>query len=131
MTERNLTCEEQIQGELANTESWLNKSYELIDAANEAGDYRREEELLEEIEPYGADVKHVLTLTLSGGGPASWLEVELEKGPRGFQVASVIYHFADWFDHAERAIIDTQAPGMWRLAKYYAEQAEWLIQANN
>lgn len=118
------TCEERITEELDNTEWWLAERYELIDAANQADDWKRQDELREEIEPYAVDVKHVLKLELSGGGPASWLEVGLEKERWGVTVVSVTYHFADWFDHAERDVSETEAPDMWRLAEYYAESAE-------
>lgn len=123
------SCEERIKEELHGTEQWLSERYNLIDAANDAGD-RQQDELREEIEPYAVDVKYVLKLELSGGGSASWLEVELDKGRQGFRVASVVYHFADWFDHAGYAVLEAEAPGMWRLAEYYAEQAEWTLGAN-
>jgi hypothetical protein len=37
------------------------------------------------------------------------------------------YHFADWFDHAERAINEGSNPALSRVADEYAERAEaWL-----
>ncbi len=117
------TCEERIRDELASIEDWLSKTYRKIDKATQAGDAVREDELREEIEVYGVDVKRVMKLTLSGGGPASWLEVYLDDSSRWPEVETVIYHFADWFDHAEREVSESEAPGMWRLAEYYAEVA--------
>jgi hypothetical protein len=118
------TCEERIPDELTSTEDWLSRTYRKIDKANEGGDYQREEELREEIEVYGVEVKRVMWLTLSGGGPASWLEVHLDDSGRWPVVEKVIYHFADWFDHAEREVSESEAPGMWRLAEYYAGVVE-------
>lgn len=111
------TCNQRIDQELTRTEDWLTNQYHLIDAANEAGDDEREDELREQIEPY-------MELTLSGGGPSSWLEVTLDRGQRGFEATSVVYHFANWFDHAQREVTKHEAPGIWRLAEYYAESAE-------
>jgi hypothetical protein len=44
MSNRSLTCKEMIHDELISTENWLSKTYGQIDAANEAGDYSREDE---------------------------------------------------------------------------------------
>jgi hypothetical protein len=38
----------------------------------------------------------------------------------------VTYHYADWFDHAERAVTEYEAPALWRLAAYHAEMADSL-----
>lgn len=130
MTDRKASCEERIAGELTNTEEWLSRTYRQIDKANERGETAREEELREEIEVYGVTVTRVMRLTLSGGGPASWLEVHMDDSGRWPEVERVIYHFADWFDHAEREVTETEAPGMWRLAEYYGELADDIYSAS-
>jgi len=117
------TCEERIADDLTSTENWLSKTYRQIDKAEKAGNHERGDELREEIEAYGISVKRVMRLELSGGGPASWLEVHFDDSNRWPEVETVIYHFADWFDHAEREVSESEAPGMWRLAEYYAEVA--------
>jgi hypothetical protein len=123
MSTRTRPCSERIGESLAQTEEWFAKKYRQIDKASRKDDYEREDALREEIEPYGVSFKRVMTLTLSGGGPSSWLEVELCQESWGFSVAGVAYHFADWFDHAERDVSEHEAPGLWRLAEYYADVA--------
>lgn len=127
------TCEQRIHEELTTTEQWLTETYAKIDKASEEGNDSLAEELREEIAPYySAAIKYVMTLELSGGGPSSWLDVELAKARYGFQAVSVIYHFANWFDHAERDVTEQEAPGLWRLAKVHADSAGWwLISTNN
>lgn len=44
--------------------------------------------------------KKVVRIDLSTGGPADWIEVWYE----GDEISEMVYHFADWFDHAERKI---------------------------
>jgi hypothetical protein len=118
------TCEERIGEELNHTEAWLSETYRKIDKAEDAGDHAREDELREEVQPYSVSVTSIMKLELSGGGPASWLEVHLDDSGSWPEVVTVIYHFADWFDHAEREVSANEAPGMWRLAEYYAECAD-------
>jgi hypothetical protein len=124
---KNATCEERIAEELASTESWLSETYQKIDKASNAGDYTTEEGLREEVEPYGVSATLVMKLELAGGGPAAWLEVELDRSRWGFEPGRVVYHFADWFDHAERQVSEREAPGMWRMAECHAEFAEDLM----
>lgn len=131
MTDRNTTCAQRIENELANTEQWLSESYKKIDEASENNDDNLAEQLQEEIEPCSVGLTYTLKLELSGGGPSSWLEVELEKTHWSFEPVQVVYHFADWFDHDEREVTQTQAPGMWRLAQHHAELAEYLIEQRN
>jgi hypothetical protein len=83
MSDGKRSCEERIADELAQTEDWLAKTYLKIDEANDKGDDALEDQLREEIEPYGASLTYMLRLELSGGGPASWLEVGLDKATWG------------------------------------------------
>jgi hypothetical protein len=66
----------------------------------------------------------VMRIMFSWGGPSDWIEVELEKVDRWFEVTSVVYHYADWFDHAKRKLTQQQAPALWRLAEYYGEDPD-------
>jgi hypothetical protein len=121
------TCEQRIDSELQKTESWLSDQYKKIDAAYEANEQARAEELDEEIQPYGVSISYTMTLELAGGGPSEWLAVELSRVRYGFDVSSIVYHYA-WGDHAEREVTQSQAPGMWRLAEYHAEYGASLIE---
>ncbi|MDQ0776338.1 hypothetical protein QF026_004804 [Streptomyces aurantiacus] len=121
-TERHQSCEARIAEELKSADDYIADTYRKMDRASEAGNYREQEELEESITPYAAEVVRTLRLTLSGGGPASWLDIELERGTN--EPVRVEYHFADWFDHAQTPVTEDEAPGLWRLAEYYAEVVE-------
>lgn len=38
---------------------------------------------------------------MSTGGPADYLEVHVDSDN---EITSIVYHFADWFDHAEQEL---------------------------
>lgn len=117
---RRMTCEERIAGELAETERSVSGLWQRIGEAAQRGDGQAEEEAREELAPLSLETKRVLKVLFSWGGPSDWLEAELD----GYEVVSLTYHFADWFDHAERDVSEHAAPGLWRLAAFYAEYAE-------
>jgi hypothetical protein len=63
----------------------------------------------QELQPLGLEVRPVVSVQLSWGGSADWLEIELENDS-GHDIRQVTYHFADWFDHAEREVTVQDAP---------------------
>lgn len=121
MTDRERSCQARIAEELKNANAYIADTYQEMDRANKAEDYQKQEELEEGITPYGVSVVRTVRLVLSGGGPSSWLDVELEHETN--EPAQVTYHFADWFDHAEMLVAQEEAPGLWRMAEQYAEIA--------
>jgi hypothetical protein len=71
-------------------------------------------ELMQEY-PLGVSAQTVFRVELSTGGPADWLEVicsgdtpNYEPAGDGehYEVERIVYHFADWFDHAEVELRD-------------------------
>lgn len=62
--------------------------------------------------PLGVSSYTAFRIDLSTGGPGDWLEVvcnhdgsmlrRLDDGP--YEVERIVYHFVDWFDHAERQL---------------------------
>lgn len=51
--------------------------------------------------PLAISIRHTLRVDLSTGGPGDWFEVDIEPVNHGWQTCgNVVYHFADWFDHA-------------------------------
>lgn len=48
----------------------------------------------------GVSERCVIRFDMSTGGPADWLEIIVN----GNTVERVVYHFADWFDHAEEDV---------------------------
>lgn len=57
-----------------------------------------------------------MRVELSTGGPADYLTCELD--PEDRTVSDVVYHFADWFDHAARPVHDGP---LVNLCNYFAE----------
>jgi hypothetical protein len=117
VTGRQLTCEERVDDELVKTEARYSNLWYQLDEAVERGDDSAEEQCRDELEPLNLETKRVLKLMFSWGGPSAWIEAELD----GSSVVSLTYHFADWFDYAERDVSESEAPALWRLAEYYAE----------
>lgn len=64
--------------------------------------------------PLGVSAQTVFRIELSTGGPADWLEVvctgdtpccePTSDGGEHYEVERIVYHFADWGDHAERTL---------------------------
>lgn len=86
------SCEQRIAD---NLDCRLADFEELLTTAEES-DYER---LRDYPLDYSQRTVHVIELRLDG--PADWLEVfegddEIER---------IVYHFEDWFDHAERTVV--------------------------
>lgn len=61
--------------------------------------------------PLGVSSYTTFRVDLSTGGPGDWLEVicsggapAYEGGGDAYEIDRIVYHFADWFDHAEREL---------------------------
>lgn len=61
--------------------------------------------------PLGVSAQTVFRVELSTGGPADWLEIvctgdtpAYEAGGEPYEIERIVYHFADWGDHAERTL---------------------------
>lgn len=51
--------------------------------------------------PLAVTTLRVVRIDLSTGGPGDWFEVFVDENN---DVTSIVYHFNDWFDHAERTL---------------------------
>ena len=82
---------------------------DLADAGTWA-DQELEEARTEERYNYAlaAEVRYVVRVDLSTGGPADWLEFHYSDQSDA-EPDRVVYHFADWFDHASRVLDDDEA----------------------
>jgi hypothetical protein len=96
---RQPTCEERINehmaGRLADFDTMLRRggpdeAWDDIDAPGRLSEY-----------PLAATVRYAVRVELSTGGPADYLEYIVDGDG---SVSRATYHFADWFDHAERAL---------------------------
>jgi homoserine kinase len=76
------------------------------------------EEALRELSDFPAHIESfkVIKITLSGGGPADWIEVKTDN--TGY-ILGMEYHYADWYDHAERKISENSY--LWDFAAQIAE----------
>jgi hypothetical protein len=82
-----------------------------------AADTEYNEESLMEF-PLGFSVMKVIKIELSTGGPADYLEVFIDPQYTD-TIVRVVYHFADWFDHAQMDVNDNDP--LWEFAQYYCE----------
>lgn len=134
---RDQKCEDRIAEAMRRREGWIKGHYDLLagyfntddaraireelnmdDFGADAKDDERAYESLNEL-PLGYSIKAVVRIELSTGGPGDWLEVVGEHGRHGFEVETVTYHYADWFDHAERPVDEGSA--LWQYAESFVE----------
>lgn len=99
---RQKSCEERIQAQLdyqlGDMREFLEK-YERASQLN-ADDALEDLETRRYEEPISYDKYTVHKIMFSWGGPADWFEVwETDEG-----ITRIVYHFSDWFDHAEREL---------------------------
>ena len=117
-TVKELNCAERIADQLASEERNLGDIYKVLDGesepAGEASETQTIDEAYSELYNYalGIDTIKQTTITLSWGGPASYLEIL----HRGTEITQVIYRFSDWFDTATQEITDTDS-SLYRYAQ--------------
>jgi len=115
---KELNCAERIADQLASEERNLGDIYKVLDGeselAGEASETQTIDEAYSELYNYalGIDTIKQTTITLSWGGPASYLEIL----HRGTEITQVIYRFSDWFDTATQEITDTDS-SLYRYAQ--------------
>lgn len=66
--------------------------------------------------PLAVEVVRHVKVTLGTGGPADWLDAELDDNG---DIRTLYYHFADWYDHAS-VPVDDRSP-LWRIAEHFIE----------
>tara|TARA_R110000787_G_scaffold110744_1_gene219425 strand:+ start:639 stop:1052 length:414 start_codon:yes stop_codon:yes gene_type:complete len=103
------------------TTAWTQPDLDALDAlgvdlhnAQESAQERAQEY------PAGVSKQTVYKVEISGGGPASWLEVWINDA----DITAIVYHFSDWYDHAERNLTGQElddAESFVRSACYIAE----------
>ena len=99
MTTKEETCAERIASQLASEEESLRDIFRKIDGTGEPAEF---EDGYEELYEYalGIDARQETVITLSWGGPASYLEVT----HRGAEIYTVTYRFSDWFDTSTQEV---------------------------
>ena len=112
------TCAERISDSLAGTEESLRAIFDAIDGKidpeSDQSEAQQIDNAYEELYNYGlgADTRQETVITLSWGGPASYIEVT----HRGAEIYTVTYRFSDWFDTATQEVTD-ESSALWRYAQ--------------
>ena len=116
MRTENQTCEQIIDSYMQNINEYLEGLNDIF-GDNEA-ETEKVEEALRELSDFPAHIESfkVIKITLSGGGPADWIEVKTDN--TGY-ILGMEYHYADWYDHAERKISENSY--LWDFAAQIAE----------
>jgi hypothetical protein len=117
------TCEERIDDQLKGRADHIAALFAAEDAWDKTTVVDDEEltsddasDRLGEL-PLSIELIRTVKILLSTGGPADWLEARLDDDG----VSRVEYHFADWYDHAERTV-EKDSP-LWRYAEQMSEYA--------
>ena len=105
------TCSDRIASQLASEEENLREIFRVIDSQ---GDVVEFEEAQEGLYNYALGMNTIkeTTITLSWGGPASYLEILHD----GAEITQLVYRFSDWFDTATQKITDEESP-LYRYAQ--------------
>lgn len=112
---------------LVETDARISAAYDELEIGHETDiedvrEYARER--LAEL-PLGASSHVTFRVDLSTGGPADWLEIVCSgDGPsysdettEPYTIDRIVYHLADWFDHAERVLDGEQFEVAERFAR--------------
>jgi hypothetical protein len=70
--------------------------------------------------PLSVEVIRHVKILLGTGGPADWLDAELDSDG---DISTLTYHFADWFDHAQ-TYVEKDSP-LWAFAESFVEVAAY------
>ena len=116
MTTKEQTCEERINGYLANLEESVTDVLKSYYGETE----QDSEEAFEAWNnyPLAVTTRQETKIELSWGGPSDFLTVSHD----GAELISVTYHFQDWFDGATRPV--SQDSKVWEYAQTVIEARE-------
>jgi hypothetical protein len=118
------TCAERIASAMASEEENLRDIFRVIDGEidteSEKSEDQQTEEAYQELWNYalGSNTHQETVITLSWGGPASYIEVTHDKA----EIIQAVYRFSDWFDTATETL-DEKSP-LYRFAVDYINTQE-------
>lgn len=118
---KNETCSDLIMQKMASRNEDLE---EIYDKMNNFEDDEMSEEGMDEYANLPLEISEFRTIRVlfSTGGPSDWLDIKIDDDG---EVLRVIYHYSDWFDHAETEV--SKNSYLWQ----YAEEQADLQVANN
>jgi hypothetical protein len=105
------TCAQRIADQLAGEELNLKEIYAVLDSTNDGSEIDEAQESLYNY-ALGMNTIKETTITLSWGGPASYLEILHD----GAEITQLTYRFSDWFDTATEQITDKES-NLYRYAQ--------------
>jgi len=118
-TVRELNCAERIAEQLASEERNIGDIYKVLDGGGEellegASETQTIDEAYSELYNYALGINTIkeTTITLSWGGPSSYLEILHD----GTEITQLTYRFSDWFDTATEKITDKES-NLYRYAQ--------------
>jgi len=112
------TCAERIADQLASEERNLSDIYAVLDGEIKPTEDESETQTIDEaysdLYNYALGINTIkeTTITLSWGGPASYLEILHD----GADITRLTYRFSDWFDTATEEITDKDS-SLYRYAQ--------------
>ena len=112
------TCADRIAEQLASEERNLSDIYAVLDGEIKPTEDQSETQTIDEaysdLYNYALGINTIkeTTITLSWGGPASYLEILHD----GAEITQLTYRFSDWFDTATKEITDEESP-LYRYAQ--------------
>jgi hypothetical protein len=118
-TVRELNCAERIAEQLASEERNIGDIYKVLDGGGEellegASETQTIDEAYSDLYNYALGINTIkeTTITLSWGGPSSYLEILHD----GTEITQLTYRFSDWFDTATEKITDKES-NLYRYAQ--------------
>jgi len=112
------TCADRIAEQLASEERNLSDIYAVLDGEIKPTEDQSETQTIDEaysdLYNYALGINTIkeTTITLSWGGPASYLEILHD----GAEITQLTYRFSDWFDTATEEITDKES-NLYRYAQ--------------
>lgn len=111
------TCAQRIADQLASEEQNLKEIYERLDGKvqnEEESETQAIDNAYSDLYNYALGMNTIkeTTITLSWGGPASYLEILHD----GADITRLTYRFSDWFDTATEIITDDES-NLYRYAQ--------------
>lgn len=96
---KELTCKERISSQLESEEANLKEIYDVLDGTSDGAELDEAQESLYEY-ALSMQTRKETVITLSWGGPASYIEVIHD----GSDIIRATYRFSDWFDTATQEL---------------------------
>jgi hypothetical protein len=115
---KELSCAERIADQLASEERNIGDIYKVLDGevelSGEVSETQTIDEAYSDLYDYALGINTIkeTTITLSWGGPASYLEILHD----GTEITELTYRFSDWFDTATEKITDKES-NLYRYAQ--------------